>query len=135
MPGTRNRSSSSSSGEGTDADLLAVLEAARKALKRGDGWVMEKSHYARLRKDFEALGLECTDATVTTSLRKALAEIQSVRKRIDESYAGLAPGQTLYDRRWTSQHFGREMYIKFAMSEDVLELFTFHENKDERKRR
>jgi hypothetical protein len=135
MPGTRNRSSSSSGGEGGDANLKAVLEEARKAVRRGDGWVIEPSHYARLRKDFEAIGFECSDAAVTTALRKAFAEIQTVHRRPDASYSGLAYGQTLYEQRWDSQHFGREMYIKFAMGEGVLELFTFHEHVDQRKRR
>jgi hypothetical protein len=128
MPGRSKRSSTPS--DDRDAQLVAVLEAARKALRRGDGWTIDQSHYDRLRADFEAIGFQCNEVSITVALRSALSEIKVLRRRTDTSYAGLADGQTLYDCRWASDYFKRTMYIKFAMNDELLELLTFHQHSE-----
>lgn len=116
-----------------DGDVLeAVLSAAKKALARGDGWVCEPAQLDRLRADCEALGV-FGEVGITVALRRAIGEItiQYMRQREDESYAGLAEGQTLYECVWDSAHFTRRMYFKFAMNEECVEVFTFHEDSPE----
>jgi hypothetical protein len=112
------------------AELAAVLEAARKALRSADGWTIEPSLYDRLRADLSAIGLCCNDCIVTLALRAAFAEITRLRRRADPSYSGLEAGQTLFQCRWKSDHFKREMYIKFAMNEGIVELLRLHEHRE-----
>lgn len=114
------------------AELVAVLSAAKKAVARGDGWAIEPAHYNRLRADCEPLGLK-SEFAITIGLRRAFEEITAddLRRRRDKSYAGLQPDQTLYQARWESSHFSRMMYVKFALTEDGIELFTFHENSEQ----
>src|SRR5438046_2777044 len=85
-----------------NAELGAILEAARKALGRGDGWTIEPKLYDRLRRDLEAIGHPCDDPAVTRALRACLAEITPaiLQRRADKSYSGLADDQTLYQSRW-----------------------------------
>ena len=107
----------------------AVICAAKKALSRGDGWLCEPAHYDRLRADCEALGVS-GEVEITVALRSAISEItiQDMRQREDTSYAGFDEGQTLYVCVWDSAHFKRRMYWKFAMNEELMEVFTFHES-------
>ena len=128
----RPKDHSSTSGD-PDAELAAVLSAARKALRRGDGWDIEPCHLARLHRDCAALGISPTEPSLTIAIRTAFGEITRLRRRTDESYAGLALGQTLYEARWLSSHFGRMMYIKFALCGETVELLTFHEHVEKTK--
>ena len=121
---------SSLPGADRDAELEAVLNAARKALRRGDGWTIEQCNYDRLRADLEAICIHCDECSVTVALRAALSEITKLRQRQDASYSGLEAGQTLYDCRWKSTYFKRTMYLKFAMNGELVELFTLHEHKE-----
>ena len=107
----------------------AVICAAKKALSRGDGWLCEPAHYDRLRANCEALGVS-GEVEITVALRSAISEItiQDMRQRQDTSYAGFGEGQTLYVCVWDSAHFKRRMYWKFAMNEELMEVFTFHES-------
>ena len=104
-----------------------MLNAAKKALSQGDGWCCEPAHSSRLRVDCEALGV-FGEVEITVALRRAIGEIpiQNMRQREDASYAGFAEGQTLYECVWNSAHFKRRMYWKFAMTEEYMEVFTFH---------
>ena len=113
-----------------DASLEGVLQTAQRALARGDGWDIEPRHYDRLRANCEAVGLPGNDLSITIALRHAFSEITStdLRRRPDPSYSGLADGQTLYDCRWRSQSRSREMYIKFAVRDEGVEIFSFHEH-------
>jgi hypothetical protein len=112
-------------------DLQHVLETARRALKRGDGWDCDGSHYSRLVADCEKLGVYGEPA-ITVRLRKSFEEItvKDLRARIDKSYSGLQAGQTLYEANWTSvvsDH--RAMYIKFCLADEgKIEICTFHES-------
>ena len=114
----------------SDASLGDVLRTAQKAMARGDGWDMSQGHYDRIRADFDAIGISGTDLALTLALRNAFSEITSadLRRRPDPSYSGLADGQTLYDCRWQSPFFSREMYIKFAVTDGGIEIITCHEN-------
>ena len=109
--------------------LRTGLNAAKKALSQGDGWRCEPAHSSRLRVDCEALGV-FGEVEITVALRRAIGEIpiQNMRQREDASYAGFAEGQTLYECVWNSAHFKRRMYWKFAMNEELMEVFTFHES-------
>ena len=111
-------------------DLDAVLNAARKALSRADGWTIEQSLYGRLRADLEAIDHTCNDYSVTVALRTAFSEITRLRRRVDASYSGLEDGQTLYDCRWKSGYFKRTMYLKFAINSEFVELFRLHEHRE-----
>ena len=55
-------------GDRDAAEFDAVLFAAQKALKRGDGWGIEQSLDDRLRADLEAVGFACDNFTVTIAL-------------------------------------------------------------------
>lgn len=111
-------------------DLQHVLDEARRALKRGDGWDCDSSHLSRLRGDCEKLGV-CGEPAITRRLRESFAEItvHDLRVRVDTSYAGLGPGQTLYEAVWTSEVSSRRMYVKFCLMHDGrIEICTFHES-------
>src|SRR5262249_6236736 len=125
----RPQRSSKPSGD-RDEELEAVLDSARNALRRGNGWAIEQSHHDRLRRDLETIGHACNQRSLTVALRTALAEIQAVRRRADPSYSGLEDGQTLYDVCWVSDYFKRTMYLKFAMNEGILELLSLHEHRE-----
>ena len=107
----------------------AVICAAKKALSRGDGWLCEPAHYDRLRANCEALGVS-GEVEITVALRSAISEItiQDMQQREDTSYAGFGECQKLYVCVWDSAHFKRRMYWKFAMNEELMEVFTFHES-------
>jgi len=117
-------------GNNEKINLEPILRAARKALARGDGWDIEQRHYDRLRTDCEALGVAGNCHSITIALREAFAEIKSdqLRCREDPSYAGLSAGQTLYDCRWQSNRFSTTMYMKFALNDERIEIFTFHKD-------
>ncbi len=131
MPERPKRSSSLS--DNRDAGLEAVLNAALKALRRGDGLEIEPRHHDRLRADCETLGVKGDYFSILIALRRAFSELTSDKlcRREDVSYAGLCAGQTLYQGRWESTFFSRTMYVKFALTEEGLELFTFHEHREE----
>jgi len=115
-------------GASDDSALEAVLVAARRVLARGDGWDSEQHHYDRLRADCEKLGIHGNYQSITIALRDAFYEITAaeLRRKADSSYAGLSSGQTLYTCRWESRRFSRTMYVKFALTDGGLEIFTFH---------
>lgn len=130
-------STDTASSGGPAFDAAAVLAAARKALGRGDGWFIEPSLYNRFRRDCDALEIPGDTLSETKALREALAEITGadVRRRIDASYSGSCPDQTLYQCVWASARFSCEMYLKFALVEDdtvMVEIFTFHQSTTQR---
>lgn len=128
MPGPSKHQPPASDEDGKT--LEAVLQAARRALARGDGWVCEDSHYNRLRCDCEHLGIGGSSYDINLALRDAINEIRvrDMKRKADESYGGLESGQTLYVCVWDSRRFKRRMYFKFAMNELDVEVFTFHED-------
>ena len=74
------------SGPCGQGDLGAVLEIARRRIRRGDAW--EPENYDRLRRDCEKIGIRGEPA-ITVSLRKCLAEIrvEDLRARDDPATA------------------------------------------------
>ena len=86
-------------------------------MARGDAWQVEHRHYDRLRTDCEALGVGGAYFSITLALRRAFEEItiEVLRERNDPSYAGLDPGQTLYEAIWDSPSLQKRLYLKFSL--------------------
>jgi hypothetical protein len=102
-------------------DLAAVLETARRAFVRTDGWIIDDANYNRLRDDCEVLGLR-DEMAIGVAVRTASRElcVSALRKRQDLSYSGVVQDQVLYEAKWKSFALGRWMYLKFGISEDTV---------------
>jgi hypothetical protein len=117
-------------------DPASVLDRARTALSRGDGWTIDEAHYSRLRADCEALGV-IGEVEMSSAFRRGIKEItvDCLHTREDPSYSGLEPGQTLYeavwiatDKGWSPKALGKKLYLKFGFCGKQVEIFTFHES-------
>ena len=111
----------------SQSDLGAVLEKACQCIRRGDGW--EQDNPDRLRQDCEAIGIH-GEPGITVCLRKCLREISvgNLHAREDLSYGGLSAGHELYEAAWSSEHLGRQMYLKFSLFDGRLIIVSFHES-------
>ena len=108
-------------------DLGAVLDTARKYIRRGDGW--EAAKYDRLRQHCEALDIR-SEPSITVALRRCFKEItiQDLHARDDPGYGALCDGHDLYEARWYSESIKRVMYIKFSLFDGRLIIVSFHES-------
>ena len=108
-------------------DLSAVLDTARRYIRRGDKW--EPANYDRLRRHCEALDIRGEPA-ITVALRRCIAEIkvQDLHAREDPGYGALCEGHDLYEARWFSASIRRAMYLKFSLFDGRLIIVSFHES-------
>lgn len=111
-------------------DLSTVLEKARSYIRRGDGWQASPTHYNRLRRHCDEIGIRGEPAIVI-AIRRSLAEItvQDLRARDDSGYDGLCEGHDLYDATWFSARLNRKMYLKFSLFDGRLIIVSFHESR------
>jgi hypothetical protein len=111
--------------------LAAILEQARRLIRRGDGW--ECADPTRLWRHCAEVGIT-TEPSITIALRKAFAEItvDQGHVREDTSYEDACKDQLLFEFRWQSPSIGEPMYLKFALFDGRLVIISFHRSKDPR---